>query len=48
MGLFDKFKKNSKKEKKENEIINASGWDAIDEEAKEYIQVRIIQNIMHL
>ena len=32
MGLFDKFKKNSKNEKKENEIINASGWDAIDEE----------------
>lgn len=30
MGLFDKFKN----EKKENKIINASGWDAIDEEAK--------------
>ena len=29
-GLFDKFKN----EKKENKIINASGWDAIDEEAK--------------
>lgn len=30
MELFDKFKN----EKKENKIINASGWDAIDEEAK--------------
>ena len=33
MGLFDKFKN----EKKENKIINASGWDAIDEEAKKNI-----------
>ena len=48
MGLFDKFKKNSKNVKRESEIINVSGWDAIDEKQKEYIQVRIIQNIMHL
>ena len=34
MGLFDKFKKNSKNVKRESEIINVSGWDAIDEEAK--------------
>lgn len=37
MGLFDKFKKNNKNEKIENEKIekiNAPGWDAIDEEAK--------------
>ena len=47
MGLFDKFKKNSKNVKRESEIINVSGWDAIDEEAKR-IQVRMIQNIMHL
>ncbi len=31
MGLFDKFKKNNKKEKIENEEINAPGWDAITE-----------------
>lgn len=32
MGLFDKFKKNSKNVKRESEIINASGGDAIDRE----------------
>lgn len=31
MGLFDKFKKNNKKVKIENEEINAPGWDAITE-----------------
>ena len=33
MGLFDKFKKNDKKVK-ENEEINAPGWDAITEECE--------------
>ncbi len=31
MGIFDKFKKNSKNENKTNEEINAPGWDAITE-----------------
>ena len=31
MGLFDKFKKNNKNEKVENDEINAPGWDAITE-----------------
>lgn len=31
MGIFDKFKKNSKNENKANEEINAPGWDAITE-----------------
>ena len=31
MGIFDKFKKNSKNKNKENEEINAPGWDAITE-----------------
>lgn len=31
MGIFDKFKKNSKNKNNENEEINAPGWDAITE-----------------
>lgn len=31
MGLFDKFKKNNKNKKVENDEINAPGWDAITE-----------------
>ena len=35
MGLFDKFKKNSKNVKKENEKINTSSGNLFDEKPKD-------------
>lgn len=49
MGLFDKLKKKSapiNEEKKDD--IQAPGWDAIENAAKEYIPIKITQSIMQL